>query len=126
MLGLRRFLGNQIDIWQGDPKLFALDFFWTSPQTPYDDHLWREQIEAFFQTKVRHGGVFVNTLSSDVSESMMRITKESMSAEAQLNSAAPQTPRRLTFIAADLPIYRALQEALFNVFEDEPDDTTKT
>jgi hypothetical protein len=116
LLGLRRYRGTQIDLWQGDPASFYADAHVT-----LGDAIAKAFVEAT-GLGVRHVAF---TLSSSQSAGLPQdqIAKSLFQAlKAYLDTRGQQSPTRVTFIAKDGEEYYLLQSKLFAEFPDELDE----
>lgn len=124
MLGVRRFQGHQIDIWQGNPREFHVDFLFEC--THFNE---TDLVNAITSQSGRHIGVFFNVTRHNPQSDIDKTATElfaAIKAMFQQNSKSLQRPaglqasnrRRITVIADSDRVYDGLQKALFETFED--------
>lgn len=125
MLGVRRFKGTQIDLWQGDITKFATDRSenapHASPSDPNSDgfrSLWAALLEKAESAGGRHLAVAIAETAA--SPEIMTALKDF------LNRRITSKIKRITLVAANMPTYDVLQDSLFASFEDLDHDSTKT
>lgn len=123
MLGVRRFKGTQIDLWQGDITKFATDRSEYAPHTgPSDPNsdglrsLWAALLEDAEVAGGRHLAVAVADV--DASPVIMTALKDF------LNGRQTSKIKRITLVATNTPTYDMLQDSLFASFEDLDHDST--
>ena len=102
MLGIRRYCGASIDLWQGESRLFVRDF--TATATP-----------AGLAEADRLGHRHVVIEGDDLSPTeVLGIVKSYLAGERVLVSI-----KRITFVVSDTARYQAFQDELFGLFPDE-------
>jgi hypothetical protein len=124
MLGVRRFKGTQIDLWQGEIKTFATDRSESAPEpSPSGDQhpdglglLWLKFLNDAEAQGGRHLAVAI--ADSDATLAIMNALKNF------LNTRSTSKIKRITLVARDMPTYDALQDSLFASFEDLDHDAT--
>ncbi len=102
MLGIRRFQGASIDLWQGDIRSFVRDF------------TARATLASLAEAdRLGHRHVVIEG-EGGASSAALGVVKEFL-------SAARATPavKRVTFVLADAAMYSAYQKELFSLFPDE-------
>ncbi len=108
MLGLRRFRQTQIDLWQGDFKIFASDLACTFT-SPVELH---SSLKIAQTTHLRHVSIFSNQSSH------VRDIITTLKTFLEQRDTSSHNPSRITIVASGLDIYDELQQLLFATFED--------
>ncbi|MBM4253233.1 MAG: hypothetical protein FJ146_14785 [Deltaproteobacteria bacterium] len=102
MLGIRRYHGASIDLWQGDSRSFVRDY------------TARATLASLAEAdQLGHRHVVIEGESGGASEALATV-------KAFLTSSRP-TPavKRITFVLTDAVTYNAYQRDLFSLFPDE-------
>ena len=123
MLGVRRFKGTQIDLWQGDITKFATDRSEAAPKAGPSDanadgprRLWVELLDKSEIQGGRHLAIAITDATT--SSTIMNALKDF------LNTRSTSKIKRITLVARDMPTYDALQDSLYASFEDLDHDST--
>jgi hypothetical protein len=106
MLGVRRFQKHQIDVWQGNPRDFHVDFLIEAPKLSQS-----ELIARLSSISGRHCAIVYHDQLLDPTSIFAAI-------KAHLGQRQSGERCRITVIANHADAYDYLQEALFNTFED--------
>ncbi len=102
MLGIRRYRGASIDLWQGDTRSFVRDF------------TARATLASLAESdRLGHRHVVIEGEPGAASEALT-VVKEFL-----LGSRATPTVKRITFVLSDSDVYTAYQQELFSRFPDE-------
>ena len=107
MLGIRRYGGAAIDLFQGELALFAVDL--VVPPT-------LAGLQSGDRQRARHVAVDAAQLGEQGQQAVMTLLKAFLSEPRQ-----EATVRRITLVTPNGDAYAALQEELFRTFPDEED-----
>lgn len=127
MLGVRRFKGTQIDLWQGDIKKFATDLSETSPEVSPSEpknsdglrHAWAK---LFSRVQAKGGRHLSIAIHENVAETtLMHAIKDFLEGRDLSQTTTPI--KRITLVADSMATYDKLQGALFSSFEDLDHDS---
>lgn len=121
MLGVRRFKGTQIDIWQGDITKFAADLSVSAPRTSPSggapDGLRLAWLDVFIGAQKTGGRHVTIDMKAGIPAALaMQAAKDFL--ETRVIPSGAKTIQRITFVASTMPLYDELQESLFATFED--------
>ncbi len=106
MLGLRRYQGVQVDLWQGELERFV-----------HDASIVFDQRSDLELARYPQGHVVLVPSKSVTWDA--RLCLEFMERlKGELNPTGARLPRRLTLVLCDLEQYRTFQKALFSSFPD--------
>lgn len=105
MLGIRRFKGVAIDLFQGDLRLFACD-------AVIDAHHLKDQLAGADAQGKRHVAI---TAASDADADLRSV-------QVYLEGERPKARglQRISFVLHSVDQYYEFQDALFRTFPDEP------
>jgi hypothetical protein len=102
MLGIRRYRGASIDLWQGESRLFVRDF--TATATPAG------LAEA---DRLGHRHIVIES-DALLPAQVLSIVKAYLAGER-----VPVAIKRITVVVPDADTYHAFQDELFGLFPDE-------
>lgn len=102
MLGIRRYRGTSIDLWQGDTRSFVRDF------------TVRATLASLAEAdRLGHRHVVIEG-EADAASEALAVVKEFL-----LGSRTTPAVKRITFVLSTADVYTAYQQELFSRFPDE-------
>lgn len=131
MLGVRRFQGTQIDLWQGDIQKFATDLCEDSPlkhmsplETQSSDGLHRSWVSLLQRLQLNGGRHLSIAITSELPlQPLMDAIKDFLTHRDP--SKHSTLIKRITLVADSMSTYDQLQDVLFASFEDLDHDSPK-
>lgn len=112
MLGIRKFMGTAIDLWQGDIACFVCDAVTVIPKNADDaacGAVLSEGMASAEESGLRHVAVVIAT--PVMARATMALTRRFLEQRGLAGSV-----RRITFVLADSAGYEAFQGEMFREF----------